>query len=66
MKDYASAFLGLILAGVLMMVIGLGLMMSSAGDRDGSHPAAASALPAERSAVYAERSASPTPPPAMR
>jgi hypothetical protein len=30
MKDFGSAFLGLILAGVLMMVIGIGLLMSSA------------------------------------
>lgn len=28
MKHYESAFLGLILAGVLMMIIGLGLMIS--------------------------------------
>lgn len=27
MKDYSSAFLGLILAGVVMLVIGLGLMV---------------------------------------
>jgi hypothetical protein len=30
MKDYESGFLALILAGVLMMVIGLGLMVSAA------------------------------------
>jgi hypothetical protein len=28
MKDYGSGFLALILAGILMMVIGIGLMMS--------------------------------------
>jgi hypothetical protein len=28
MKDYGSGFLVLILAGILMMVIGVGLMMS--------------------------------------
>lgn len=27
MKDYSSAFLGLILAGVVMLVVGLGLMV---------------------------------------
>ena len=27
MKDYSSAFLGMILAGVVMLVIGLGLMV---------------------------------------
>jgi hypothetical protein len=30
MKDYGSGFLALILAGVLMMVIGIGLMISVA------------------------------------
>jgi hypothetical protein len=30
MKDYGSGFLALILAGVLMMVIGIGLMISTA------------------------------------
>jgi hypothetical protein len=30
MKDHGSGFLALILAGVLMMVIGIGLMMSAA------------------------------------
>jgi hypothetical protein len=30
MKDFESAFLGLILAGLLMMAIGVGLMMSLA------------------------------------
>jgi hypothetical protein len=29
MRQYESAFLGLILAGVVMMVIGLGLIMGS-------------------------------------
>lgn len=27
MKDYSSAFLGMILAGVVMLVVGLGLMV---------------------------------------
>ena len=35
MKQYESAFLGLILAGVLMMIIGLGLMLSSVHSADG-------------------------------
>ena len=30
MKDYGSGFLALILAGILMMVIGIGLMISAA------------------------------------
>jgi hypothetical protein len=30
MKDYGSGFLALILAGILMMVIGVGLMISVA------------------------------------
>ena len=30
MKDYESGFLALILAGILVMVIGLGLMVSAA------------------------------------
>jgi hypothetical protein len=30
MKDYGSGFLALILAGILMMVIGIGLMISLA------------------------------------
>ena len=34
MKDYESAFLGLILAGVLMMVVGLGLLMPTAARSD--------------------------------
>ena len=34
MKHCESAFLGLILAGVLMMIIGLGLMMSPASSPD--------------------------------
>lgn len=34
MKDYESGFLMLILAGILVMVIGLGLMMSAARSPD--------------------------------
>jgi hypothetical protein len=34
MRQYESAFLGLILAGVVMMVIGVGLMMFSVGSSD--------------------------------
>jgi hypothetical protein len=34
MRQYESAFLGLILAGVVMMIIGLGLMMSSVRTSD--------------------------------
>jgi hypothetical protein len=36
MMDYESAFLGLILAGVLLMITGLGLMMPSAAGPDDS------------------------------
>jgi len=35
MKDYASGFLALILAGVLVMVIGIGLLVSTAHSPDG-------------------------------
>jgi hypothetical protein len=35
MKDYGSGFLALILAGILMMVIGIGLMISTARSPDG-------------------------------
>ena len=35
MKDYENAFLGLILAGVLMMIIGLGLMLAPARSQAG-------------------------------
>jgi hypothetical protein len=35
MNDYASGFLALILAGVLMMVIGIGLLVSTAHSPDG-------------------------------
>lgn len=34
MKDYESGFLALILTGVLIMVIGLGLMMSAVHSTD--------------------------------
>jgi len=34
MRDYASGFLALILAGVLTMVIGLGLMVSAVRSSD--------------------------------
>ena len=34
MRDYESGFLALILAGVLMMVIGLGLMVSAVRSPD--------------------------------
>jgi hypothetical protein len=34
MKDYASGFLALILAGILMMVIGIGLMLPAARSPD--------------------------------
>ncbi len=34
--DYESAFLGLILAGVLLMITGLGLMMPSAAGPEAS------------------------------
>lgn len=34
MKQYESAFLGLILAGVVMMIVGVGLMISSARSSD--------------------------------
>lgn len=37
MRDYESGFLALILAGVLMMVVGLGLMLSAARSPDGFH-----------------------------
>jgi len=43
MKDYESGFLALILAGVLTMVIGLGLMMSA-----GRTPNEAKAGPGQR------------------
>ncbi len=36
MMDYESAFLGLILAGVLLMITGLGLMMPSAAGPEAS------------------------------
>lgn len=35
MKHYENVFLGLILAGVLMMIIGLGLTMTPASSPDG-------------------------------
>jgi hypothetical protein len=35
MKDYGSGFLALILAGILMMVFGIGLMISAARAPDG-------------------------------
>jgi hypothetical protein len=50
MKQYESAFLGLILAGVVMMIIGLGLIMTSARSPDGPHW------------VFAERQAIERPP----
>ena len=37
MKHYENAFLGLILAGVLLMIIGLGLTMSPASSPDNVH-----------------------------
>jgi hypothetical protein len=36
MMDYESAFLGLILAGVLLMIAGLGLLMPTAGGPEAS------------------------------
>jgi hypothetical protein len=36
MMDYESAFLGLIVAGVLLMITGLGLMMPSASGLEAS------------------------------
>jgi hypothetical protein len=35
MRDYGSGFLALILAGILMMVLGIGLMISTAHSPDG-------------------------------
>ena len=43
MKQFESAFLGLILAGVLMMIVGIGLLMTTARSPDGAR------------AVFAER-----------
>ena len=54
MKDYESGFLALILAGILMMVIGLGLMVSAVR------------FPDETRAGLGQRSAAPASVLAMR
>ena len=53
MKQFESAFLGLILAGVLMMVIGLGLLMSSGRSSDGARAVLAERYAAERLPAFA-------------
>jgi hypothetical protein len=66
MKDYESGFLALILAGILMMVIGLGLMVSAArspnearaalGQRSSAPPSIlAMRIPTERGALLRDR-----------
>jgi hypothetical protein len=64
MKEYENAFLGLILAGVLLMIIGLGLMMTPARSMASVHatfaetqavagaPAYAAARPSSRQPIY--------------
>ena len=53
MRQYESAFLGLILAGVVMMVIGVGLIVMSQRSTD-SHTTLAERL-ADRPPSYANR-----------
>jgi hypothetical protein len=52
MKHFESAFLGLILAGVLMMVIGLSLLMTSARS-DSARPMLAEGRATAQAPVYA-------------
>jgi hypothetical protein len=54
MKDYGSGFLALILAGILMMVLGIGLMISTARSPDGVSLVERPAL--EPAPVFAPRS----------
>jgi hypothetical protein len=55
MKHYESAFLGLILAGVLTMIAGLGLMMSPAGSPDSARVTYAERRAIAQAPVTADR-----------
>lgn len=55
MKYYESAFLGLILAGVLMMIVGLGLMMPPASSPDSARVTYAERRAIAQASVSADR-----------
>jgi hypothetical protein len=52
MMDYENAFLGLILAGVLLMAVGIGLMMPLASAPEASPITLADRRAAERTPLY--------------
>jgi hypothetical protein len=62
MKEYENAFLGLILAGVLLMIIGLGLMMTPARSMDSVRATFAEKQAVARAPAYTAVRASGTQP----